>query len=217
MKKERQIAALFDLDGVVLDTENQYSTYWGKVGKIYHPEIEHFERVIKGQTLTQIYERFFQGELAPLQEKITPELNIFEENMTFPYITGVKDFILSLRKEGISTAVVTSSNEKKMNNVYHSKPEFKSLFDRIITADMFKASKPAPDCFLLAAEVLMTEPGNCVVFEDSFHGLEAGKRAKMKVVGLSTTNRKETIKNLADIVIPDFKHFTVNDMIDLLN
>ena len=217
MKKERQIAALFDLDGVVLDTENQYSTYWGKVGKIYHPEIEHFERVIKGQTLAQIYERFFQGKLAPLQEKITPELNIFEENMTFPYISGVKDFILSLRKEGISTAVVTSSNEKKMNNVYLSKPEFKSLFDRILTADMFKASKPAPDCFLLAAEVLMAEPGNCVVFEDSFHGLEAGKRAKMKVVGLSTTNTRETIKDLADIVIPDFKHFTVNDMIDLLN
>ena len=217
MKKEKQIAALFDLDGVVLDTENQYSTYWGEVGKIYHPEIEHFEKVIKGQTLAQIYERFFQCELAPLQEKITAELDIFEESMIFPYIAGVKDFIFSLRKEGISTAVVTSSNEKKMNNVYLSKPEFKSLFDRILTADMFKASKPAPDCFLLAAEVLMAEPGNCVVFEDSFHGLEAGKRAKMKVVGLSTTNTRETIKDLADIVIPDFKHFTVNDMIDLLN
>ncbi len=216
MKEKRRIAALFDLDGVVLDTENQYSIYWGKVGKMYHPEIEHFEKIIKGQTLAQIYERFFQDKLV-LQKKITAELNIFEENMTFPYIAGVKDFILSLRDEGISTAVVTSSNEKKMNNVYRSKPEFKSLFDRILTADMFKASKPAPDCFLLGAEVFMTEPRNCVVFEDSFHGLEAGKRAKMKVVGLSTTNSEEAIKDLADMVIPDFKNYTTKDMMDLLN
>ena len=216
MKKERRIIALFDLDGVVLDTENQYSIFWGNIGKKYHPEIEHFEKKIKGQTLSQIYERFFKDNLA-LQKTITSELNIFEENMTFPYIAGAKEFIISLRKESIATAVVTSSNERKMNNVYRSKPEFKSLFDRILTADMFKASKPAPDCFLLGAEVFMTEPRNCVVFEDSLHGLEAGRRAEMKVVGLSTTNSKETIKDLADMVIPDFRNYTVNDMIDLLN
>ena len=55
------IAALFDLDGVIFDTETQYSVYWGEVGRLYHPEVEHFERKIKGQTLTQIYDKWFAG------------------------------------------------------------------------------------------------------------------------------------------------------------
>jgi len=216
MEKERRIAALFDLDGVVLDTENQYSILWREIGKEYHPEIAHFENAIKGQTLEQIYEKFFGGDL-DLQAMITTRLDKFEEQMNYDYIEGAKDFILSLKEKGIFTAVVTSSNEKKMNNVYRSKPELKGLFDRILTADMFKASKPAPDCYLLGAEVFGAKTENCVVFEDSFHGLEAGRRAGMKVVGLSTTNPEESIKDMADLVIPDFKNFSINDMLNLLN
>ena len=51
LSKGQEVAALFDLDGVVFDTESQYSLFWGMKGKTYHPEVEHFENVIKGQTL----------------------------------------------------------------------------------------------------------------------------------------------------------------------
>ena len=61
-----------------------------------------------------------------------------------------------------------------------------------------------------------TVPENCVVFEDSFHGLEAGKAAGMKVVGLSTTNAKEAIEDRCDVVIPDFKGFGYEEMRKLL-
>ena len=55
MNSTKSIAALFDFDGVVVDTEPQYSIFWNEQGRKYHPEIPEFGRMIKGQTLTQIY------------------------------------------------------------------------------------------------------------------------------------------------------------------
>lgn len=216
MDKTKTIAALFDFDGVVMDTESQYTIYWNEIGRKYHPDIENFGLLIKGQTLSQIYDRFFKGMEAE-QAEITKGLNKFESEMKYEYVSGVVDFMKELREKGVKTAIVTSSNEKKMANVYSVHPELKNLVDRILTAEMFTRSKPAPDCFLLGAEVFGTVADNCVVFEDSFHGLQAGKAAGMKVVGLSTTNSKEAIIGKCDMVIPDFTDFTYSDVVSLLD
>lgn len=215
MDKTKCVAALFDFDGVVMDTESQYSLFWNKVGKKYHPEYEEFGRIIKGQTLKQIYERYFQG-MEQEQAEITDGLNRFETEMKYEYVPGVEDFMRSLHAHGVKIAIVTSSNEKKMANVYAAHPELKGLVDRILTAEMFRKSKPEPDCFLLGAEVFDTVPENCVVFEDSFHGIQAGNAAWMAVVGLSTTNPAEAIQNQCAQVIPDFRHFTYEAMMNLL-
>ena len=121
-----------------------------------------------------------------------------------------------LHAHGVKIAIVTSSNERKMASVYAVHPELKELVDRILTAEMFARSKPAPDCFLLGAEVFGTTAENCVVFEDSFHGLEAGNAAGMAVVGLSTTNPAEAIAGKCARVIPDFTAFGYADMLALL-
>lgn len=60
MDKTKCIAALFDFDGVVMDTETQYSIFWDEIGRQYFPQIKDFGRIIKGQTLTQIYAKHFQ-------------------------------------------------------------------------------------------------------------------------------------------------------------
>ncbi len=216
MDKTKCIAALFDFDGVVMDTETQYTVYWDEVGRQYHPELPHFGALIKGQTLTQIYDKHFAG-MTEDQSKITAGLNRFERKMTFEYIAGVVDFMKDLRAHGVKIAIVTSSNELKMANVYAAHPELKEgLVDRILTAEMFTRSKPAPDSFLLGAEVFGTVPQNCVVFEDSFHGLEAGNAAGMTVIGLSTTNTAEAIKDKCKLSIPDFVGFNYEKMIALL-
>lgn len=216
MDKTKCIAALFDFDGVVMDTETQYTVYWDEVGRQYHPELPHFGALIKGQTLTQIYDKHFAG-MTEEQSKITAGLNRFERKMTFEYIAGVVDFMKDLRAHDVKIAIVTSSNELKMANVYAAHPELKEgLVDRILTAEMFTRSKPAPDCFLLGAEVFGTVPQNCVVFEDSFHGLEAGNAAGMTVVGLSTTNTAEAIKDKCKLSIPDFVGFNYEKMMALL-
>lgn len=207
--KER-IAALFDFDGVVIDTESQYSRFWQQVGQQYG--YDGLEKQVKGQTLTYIYNTFFVGREAEQQE-ITEQLNRFELNMSYDYVPGAVDFIRALRAEGIATAVVTSSNEQKMNAVYRVHPEVNQLFDRILTAEMFAASKPDPDCYLLGMRLFGTTPLQTFVFEDSINGLRAGLASGARVIALSTTFPSEVIAPLSHKVIPHFNGFSVADML----
>ena len=211
MNKEKPIAALFDFDGVVVDTEPQYTLFWDEKGKKYHPEIPDFGHHIKGQTLIQIYKQYFR-QPEGLQDEITRQLLDYELTMHFEYIDGVADFMKELREKGVKLAIVTSSNDAKMANAYREHPELKSMVDYIVTADRVTHSKPHPECFLLGAEMLGVEKDNCIVFEDSFHGIEAGNRAGMKVIGLSTTNSAEAIAAKCALVIPDFTDFTFEKM-----
>ena len=203
MEKTAFTTALFDFDGTLVDTEPQYSLFWGAQGKRYHSEIPGFERVIKGQTLGQIFDGYF-AEMEEVQRRICDELALFEEQMQFEYIPGAREYVLALREKGVKTAIVTSSNDRKMSHVFQALPELSGMFDLILTADMFLRSKPDPDCFLTAATRLGCNPDECVVFEDSLHGLEAARRAGMKVVALATTNPVERIASLADEVWDDF-------------
>ena len=211
MNKEKPIAALFDFDGVVVDTEPQYTLFWDEKGKKYHPEIPDFGHHIKGQTLIQIYKQYFR-QPEGLQDEITRQLLDYELTMHFEYIDGVVDFMKELRKKGVKLAIVTSSNDAKMANAYREHPELKTMVDYIVTADRVTHSKPHPECFLLGAEMLGVEKDNCIVFEDSFHGIEAGNRAGMKVIGLATTNSAEAIAAKCALVIPDFTDFTFEKM-----
>ena len=211
MNIQKPIVALFDFDGVVMDTESQYTIHWNKQSKKYGLGIADFGRVIKGQTLTQIFDNYF-AHVPELHEQITEELIAFQQTMHFEYIAGVKDFMQHLREHGVKMAIVTSSDLDKMNIVYREHPELSSIVDEILTAERFAQSKPHPECFLLGASVFNVPIENCVVFEDSFHGLEAGNRAGMKVIGLATTNPAEAIKDKATLVIPDFEGFTYEKM-----
>ena len=214
MDTTKNIAALFDFDGVVVDTEPQYTVFWDEQGHKYLSE-EGFGKRIKGQTLTQIFDGHFAG-MTEVQEQITRDLNEFEKHMQFDFIPGVVEFMERLRADGVKIAIATSSNDQKMANVYRAHPDLLNRVDRILTADMFTRSKPDPECFLLGAKVFDTVPDNCVVFEDSFHGLEAARRAGMKIVGLCTTNPREAIADKADVVIPDFTNFTMEEFYNLV-
>ena len=202
MKREVK-AALFDLDGVIFNTEPQYTEFWRSQCRLYHPEKPGLENQIKGQTLVEIYEKYF-ADVKKEQAKITERLNEFEANMHFDYVDGFLDFVADLRHHGVKTAVVTSSNVAKMNTVYAKTPSFKSLFDRILTSEDFTASKPNPAPYLKGAECFGLSPLQCVGCEDSFNGLKAVRGAGVFMVGLSTTNPEEAIKSYADIVIPNY-------------
>jgi beta-phosphoglucomutase len=199
-------AGLFDLDGVILDTESQYTIFWSRIMQEYKGDAS-LALNIKGSTLESILASYFSGRQAE-QEKIKLELDSFEQVMKMSYISGLPEFINDLKMHKVKCAVVTSSNRAKMQAVYQQHPELKTLFDEVLTAEQFSRSKPAPDPYLLGAEVFNTLPQNCFVFEDSFNGLASGRAAGMHVVGLATTNSAEKIKPYADIVIPDFTGMT---------
>ena len=211
MDSTKCIAALFDFDGVVMDTEWQYSEFWNLYGHIYFPGMENVDQQIKGNTLFHILSHSKE-----MQQRLANHLDEYEKQMQYEYLPGLLQLWQELRERGIKIAIVTSSTNQKMSNVYAKHPELTGLVDKILTADFFTKSKPDPECFLLGAKVFDTVPENCVVFEDSFNGLKAGNAAGMKVVGLSTTNPAEKISHLASIVIPDFSDFTVDSMLDLL-
>lgn len=210
-------AALFDLDGVVFDTEPQYTVFWGGICRQYHPEHPGLEHEIKGQTLTQIYDRWFSGPLLSEQDSITARLNDYEQQMHYDYIAGFEPLIATLHHHGVKTAVVTSSNIPKMESVYRYQMGFCSLFDAILTSEDFERSKPDPDCYIKAAQRLETENDECIVFEDSFNGLRSGRAAGMTVVGLATTNTVEAIKPLSDLQLKDYDGLTFERLEALLS
>lgn len=210
-------AALFDLDGVVFDTEPQYTVFWGGICRQYHPEHPGLEHEIKGQTLTQIYDRWFSGPLLSEQDSITARLNDYEQQMHYDYIAGFEPLIATLHHHGVKTAVVTSSNIPKMESVYRYQMGFCSLFDAILTSEDFERSKPDPDCYIKAAQRLDTENDECIVFEDSFNGLKSGRAAGMTVVGLATTNTVEAIKPLSDLQLKDYDGLTFERLEALLS
>ncbi len=216
MQKNRLKAALFDLDGVVFDTESQYSVFWGEQCRKYHPEHPGLEHEIKGSTLTQIYDRWFTGDLQQEQAVVTERLNAFEAQMRFEYIEGFEKLIADLHAHGVKTAVVTSSNLPKMESVYRRQPGFKTLFDAILTSEDFERSKPDPDCYLKAAQRFGFQNVECVVFEDSINGLRSGRAAGMKVVGLTTTNPQERVAEWSDIQIADYRDTTFETINALL-
>lgn len=215
MNNEKPIAALFDFDGVIMDTEPQYTLFWDAIGQVYYPEIPNFGHHIKGQSLKELYKNYF-GEAEGLQDHITQKLLEFEGQMHFEYIAGAAEFIRELRERSVRIAIVTSSNDAKMANAYREHPEILSMVDAIITADRVTHSKPHPECFLLGAETLDVPVENCIVFEDSFHGIEAGNRAGMKVIGLATTNPAEAIAEKVNLTIPDFVDFSFEKMTSVL-
>ena len=215
MKQRILKAALFDLDGVVFDTEPQYSVFWGSICRQYHPEHPGLEHEIKGQTLTQIYDRWFNGPLLSERDSITSRLNDYEQQMHYDFIAGFEALIASLHAHGVKTAVVTSSNLPKMESVYRYQPTFQSLFDAILTSEDFDHSKPDPDCYLKAAKRLGAQSDECIVFEDSFNGLRAGKSAGMMVVGLATTNSVEAISPLSDFQTTDYEGMTFDSLMSL--
>ena len=201
---------LFDLDGVVLDTEPLYTLFWKKLDKRLRPNIENFEYIIKGLTLNQIYDKYFHGE-EDKQDKITSLLYEYERNMDFNYITGFEEFIKELKTKGISTAIVTSSNLEKMQNVYNKCPDIKDYFNEILTSEDFSESKPSPDCYLKAAARFEVDPKECIVFEDSFNGLRSGLASGARVIGLATTNSVAEIESYTKEVISNYDSFTLSD------
>lgn len=213
MAETKSMAALFDFDGVVVDTETQYSVFWHKMGVDYLG-MEDLEKRIKGQTLVYIYDTFFSG-MDKEQQEITIALDRFEREMSFDFIPGVEAFVSDLRRNHVRVAVVTSSNDKKMEAVYRAKPEIRTMFDHILTAEMFTASKPAPDCFLLGMKVFGTTPETTYVFEDSFNGLKAGMASGATVIGLATTNPRAEIAPLCHHVLDDFEGFTYDKLVGL--
>jgi len=213
MMNEKKISAvLFDFDGVVMDTESQYSRFWDEQGAKYL-NITDFGMLLKGFTLSETFNKYFKNN-NELQQQISEELKIFEKNLNYEYIPGFLKFAIELKEMNIMTGLITSSGLQKMEKVFLLYPDLRSLFDIIITAEDFSHSKPDPECFLLGINQLNVKPHDTFIFEDSIHGLEAALNSKALVVGLTTTNSYAQIFEKAHYIINDFNDVTFGKLIE---
>ena len=118
--------------------------------------------------------------------------------------------IRMLKEHGVQIGLVTSSDNAKVKRAF-GLLHLDNLFDTLVTADRITQGKPDPMCYLLAAKDLNVSPEDCIVFEDSFNGIQSGKDAGMRVIGLSTTNPAESLRDKVYEVIPNFEKVTFED------
>ncbi len=201
---------LFDLDGVLLDSEGQYSIFWDKMEKTFPTGVPDFASYIKGFHLTRILGYFADDEI---RNQVLNELLEFERNMKYEFFPGALTFVKMLRDAGIPMAIVTSSDRKKMQALYSQYPEFPSLFDQIITGDMVTKAKPDPECFLLGAQRIGVDIKDCIVFEDSRNGLIAARESGASVIGITTTLKPEDVIPLCDLTAAAVSELSLEQVI----
>lgn len=199
---KKKIGALFDLDGVLLDSEGIYTQFWDAVEAVYPTHIPNFSTVIKGSNLFEILHDNYPDEAT--RQKVSDMLHAFQRDMAFVFFEGALEFVERLNASGIPACVVTSSDRRKMEALYRQHPDFASHFQAIVTGDMVHRAKPDPECFLLGASLIGVDIHDCVVFEDSLKGLTAGRASGARVVALATTLPRDVIKEKADEVIDNF-------------
>lgn len=204
---------LFDLDGVVVDSESIYTQFWSDIDKLYPTGVENFAIAIKGNTLQRILADYFPDN--DVKQDILERIKDFEINMRYkPFAEAIR-FINELKRNQFRIAIVTSSSQKKMDNLYAQNPGFREMFDAVVTGDMVSHSKPDPEPYLLGAEAIGVAPESCYVFEDSISGIESGIRAGATVIGLATTLPYDKIDGKAHLTINDFTRFHVGDMLSV--
>lgn len=204
---------LFDLDGVLIDSESIYTEFWAGIDRVYPTHVDDFAHIIKGSTLPKILDTYFPD--ADKQNDILRRIADFEKAMVYRPFPEAMLFVDQLNANGIDCAIVTSSSRQKMENLHAQNPSFRSRFKAVITSDVVTHSKPHPQPYLLGAEALGINASQCYVFEDSLSGIESGIAAGATVIGLATTLPLSEIKGKAHKTIESFAGFSVSDMLSV--
>lgn len=213
MQYYKEIGALFDLDGVLVDTETSYTGFYESLDRIYPTGVEKFPYVIKGTTLDSILSKYFPDK--EIQTDVVRRLHEHEANMAYPIYAGVLSLLDDLDRFNVPAAIVTSSDQAKMDCLYKRHPNFIKRFAAIITAKDVSRSKPDPEGYLLAAERIGISIDKCFVFEDSLSGLAAGMAAGATVIAVSTTLPAEMLHGKAHCVVDSIGSLSVQKLLDI--
>lgn len=211
MDKKNKYGFLFDLDGVLIDSENEYSNIWSIVNSEYPSGVPNLEVVIKGCTLDKILNDYYPND--EIKKQVVTRLYQLEAEMHYEYLPGAYQLLCKLKEKDIPSALVTSSNDDKMKHLDEELPDIKHFFDFIVTADMITKSKPDPEGYLTGATHLNCDINNCVVFEDSLQGVRAGKSSGAFVVGVAGTLDRTVLEPYSDIVVDSLKEIDLEDIL----
>ena len=214
---EGAFAAIFDMDGTLIDNTPYHFKSWQAL----------LEKYDKGELSKETYYTSFSG--VPVMETIKRVFgadhsedglkDLLNEKEGFyrasyaPFVApvnGLENFLTDLKSSGIKMAMATSATIEDIDFILNRIP-IRDDFDEIVNSSMVNKPKPNPQIFLKAAEKLIVPPEKCVVFEDSLAGIKAANSAGMKVVAITTGHTADELHPV-DLVINNYSELTVHKL-----
>jgi beta-phosphoglucomutase len=185
-------ALLFDMDGVIVDSNPLHRVVWEKYNRRYGVETtDEMQHRMYGKRNDEIVRDFFGPEMTDAEVfRRGAEKEALYREMLLPQIItslvpGVRAFLERHRE--LPAAVATNAEPANLEFVLRE-AGLREYFQAAVDGHQVKRPKPQPDIYLRAAELLRVAPENCVVFEDSRTGVHAGLAAGMRVIGVTTTH-----------------------------
>lgn len=197
-------AAIFDLDGVIVDTAKYHYLAWKRLANQQGADFSEADNErLKGVSRTRSLEILLEVCGLQVDEQTRTHMAALKNEWYVDYIRkmdaseilpGVLDYLQGIRARGIRTAIGSAS---KNTPLILERLQIAGLFDVVVDGNRVSRAKPDPEVFQRAALELGTDPGCCVVFEDAEAGIQAALRAGMGAVGIG---RPGVLKE-ADMVI----------------
>ena len=198
---------IFDWDGVAIDSSSLHEKSWERLAEEEGRDLprNHFKKgfgkrnaVIIPEILGWTKDPETIDRLGKRKEELYREMGRAEGISILP---GIKDLLEALRDAGIPSVIGTSTERENVDLACRQHGLAPFFLGAVCTEDVSRG-KPHPEVFLKAAALAKAQPKNCVVLEDSCHGIEAARRGGMKALGLATTrDERDLIEAGADLVV----------------
>lgn len=212
-------AAIFDMDGVVVDTVPIHFNAWKKMFADYGHEFsfEEYKQKVDGipridgakAVLTELSDQQIEVAAAKKQEYFLEEI----EKSEIPIYQTTFDLINDLQKRGIKVAVISASKNAPQ---ILTRIGLVERLDAVVSGHDVTRGKPDPQVFLIAAEKIGVDPSECIVFEDAVLGVKAAKNASMRCVGIDRYGNPERLSK-ANVVVSDLGETSYENVLKLFN
>lgn len=202
-------AVVFDMDGVIFDSERATMDCWMELAEKYG--IDNMEEAFlacTGTTMVRTREIMLEryGDDFPYDtyaKEASAMYHSRHDGGRLPVKKGVKELLTYLKQKGKGVALASSTRRQTVCNQLRD-AQLIEYFDKIVSGDMVERSKPAPDIFLKACEELGVLPEHTVGIEDSYNGIRAAHAAKLRAIMVpDLLEANEEMEQLAEVILSD--------------
>ena len=202
-------AAIFDMDGLILDSERTVLSCWEKIGEKYgFKDIVSYGISVIGKNKKATIDEFerIYGEPGDRYERELREIyNGLAQKGEVPLKPHTLELLESMKNAGMKIAIASSSTREEVTTQMEMLGALK-FFDTCVCGDQVTKSKPDPEIFLLACDALGVKPEEAVGLEDSFNGVRACKASGLYTIMVPDIIRPDDeMKGLADVILPSLK------------